>query len=373
MPLITYISLALALTSAVIVLIIQVPRLLRVIRKANCENAQDYDFQALPGVSVIVYSHNNNVGLERLIPQLMAQKYPEGRFEVVVINDGANPATESLLLLLESSYPDRLRHTFTPADTRGLSSKNLALMLGIKSARNPVILHTTADVSIESENWAATVAAQFSRNNETEIVIGCGILTEGKLFRRRMHLIDTVNYLASAIAGKPWRGDGCCLAYTRKLFFDNKGFSSLLNLRNGGGDDDAYISAVANAENTAVCVARDGIVEISPDDVVSYWKNNARRRKWAWRQCRNSARRLQGGVSILTWLSLLSAIFAAITWNGDIVILSASIGSQLLMWIVLMCLWRRVSILLKAPKFLFSVPWVMLLRPLRTIYHFRFG
>lgn len=373
-PIIFDILLATALLSAVLVLTVQVPRLIAVIKKSRIDNAasKEIDYVSLPGISVIVYTHNSVSGLERLIPQLMRQDYPHDRYEVVVVNDGANPATESLLLLFEAQWPDLLRHTFTPADTRGISSKNLALMLGIKSAHFPVVLHTTSDVSIESDKWAACMAAPFANDRNTQIVIGSAVLNNGKNIRRRIHLMETAGYLASAIRHRPWRGDGANLAYTRQLFFDNKGFSSILNLRHGGGDDDAYISMVANSENTAVSIAHDAIVALMPDNHVIYWRNATRRRRWAWKQCKSRARRLQAFTSILLWVSLLSTLAAGAIGIPDPFKIIAPICVQLVLWTALALLWRKVSVALGDRPCSFSVPWILLLRPLRTIYHFRF-
>lgn len=373
-PIFFDILLATALLSAVIVLLIEVPRLFAVIKKSNSDNAasQNIDYESLPGITVVVYTHNSVSGLERLIPQLMSQDYPRDRYEVVVVNDGANPATESLLLLLEAHWPQLLRHTFTPADTRGMSSKNLALMLGIKSARFPVVLHTTSDVSIESDKWAACMAAPFAKKQDTQIVIGGAVLESGKKLRRRIHLMETAGFLASAIRHKSWRGDGANLAYTRQLFFDNKGFSSILNLRHGGGDDDAYISEVSNSVNTEVCIARESIVALQPDDHVIYWRNAMRRRRWALKQCKPGARRIQAFTSTLLWLSLLTSLSAMAFAVETPLKIIAPLCVQLVLWTSLSVFWRKIAVVLGAKPCLFSVPWILLLRPLRTIYNLRF-
>ncbi|MCM1021360.1 MAG: glycosyltransferase [Muribaculum sp.] len=369
------ILLAIAVISAVAALAIQVPRLYAILKQSQHDNSSSsaINYDSLPGVSVIVYTHNSTAGLERQIPQLMSQKYPDNKFEVIVVNDGANPTTESLLLMFESEWSNRLRHTFTPADTRGISSKNLALMLGIKSAQFPIILHTNSDTSINSDYWAANMVRPFADNPEVQVVLGCGVLAAGKTMRQRIYLMDTVNYLASAINGRPWRGDGSNLAYSRRLFFDNKGFSSLLNLRYGGGDDDAFISLVANAKNCSVSINRDAIVTIQPDDPVSHWRNMSRRRRWAARQCRNTARVMQAITSALLWVSLLTSLLSIPFMLQQPTMILAPVCVQLLLWTALSVLWRKVSIALGAPKFSFSVCPVMLLRPLRTIYHLIFG
>ncbi len=365
-----------AFASAIVVLTIQLPRLLRVIKKTKKDNliaAENVGCDNLPGISVVVYTHNSTSGLEKIIPQLMSQKYPEDKYEVIVVNDGANQSTESLLLLMESKWTGRLRHTFTPSGTRGISSKNLSLMLGVKSARFPVVLHTTSDVIIPTENWVFNMALPFCKNPNIQIVIGAAILSKGKRSRRRMYFMDTVNYLASALSGKPWRGDGSNLAYTRNIFFENNGFCSLHNLRHGGGDDDAYISQIATAGNTAVCLAKDSIVRISPEDAGAYWLNMLRRRAWAKKQCRPYARRLQIWSSGMLWLSLLASVIAVADNYKDWTIIVLVSALQLVLWITLMLFWGKVSKVMTMDRLMLKVPGALLSQLIRTIYHFRVG
>ncbi|MDE6360989.1 MAG: hypothetical protein K2L39_07180 [Muribaculaceae bacterium] len=43
----------------------------------------------LPGVSVIIYARDNASELRENLPEILAQEYPEGKMEVIVVNDGS--------------------------------------------------------------------------------------------------------------------------------------------------------------------------------------------------------------------------------------------------------------------------------------------
>jgi len=60
------------------------------------------------GVSVIICAKNEEENLERFLPRILEQDYPE--FEVVVVNDCSTDDTELLLARLSTSY-EHLRFT----------------------------------------------------------------------------------------------------------------------------------------------------------------------------------------------------------------------------------------------------------------------
>jgi hypothetical protein len=106
----------------------------------------------------------------------------------------------------------------------------------------------------------------FAPDSPVEVVIGYAAPAPyadqhcGKRTRSFDFIADAVDWLAPAIAHHPWRGIEYNLAYRRDLFFRNKGFSRHLNLRDG--DDDIFISEIANGQNTAVELSDESVVEI---------------------------------------------------------------------------------------------------------------
>ena len=133
-----WLALALACASLILALVTIAVYRRRLISVPRCVKRQSDaglpDRITYPSVSVIVYSFNNAKGLEELIPQLRRQNYP-GKFDIIVVNDGKDDATEGLLNRMSTEDVPRLYHTFTPRDTRNLSRKKLALTLGLRPGR----------------------------------------------------------------------------------------------------------------------------------------------------------------------------------------------------------------------------------------------
>ena len=65
-------------------------------------------------------------------------------------------------------------------------------------------------------------------------------------------------------------GLGRNMAYKKALFFEQKGFSSILNIE--GGEDDLFINRVGRKKKTGVVLSPAGITESGIVDSFSTWK-----------------------------------------------------------------------------------------------------
>ncbi|MFA5649971.1 MAG: glycosyl transferase family 2, partial [Proteiniphilum sp.] len=89
-------------------------------------------------------------------------------------------------------------------------------------------------------------------------------------FIRFDNLVHHLKFLSMAIAGKPFMGIGRNMAYKKTIFFDSKGFSSILNI--DGGEDDLFLNRVARKEKTGVVLSIDGMAETDIVDSFSTWR-----------------------------------------------------------------------------------------------------
>jgi len=80
---------------------------------------------------------------------------------------------------------------------------------------------------------------------------------------------SALQYLSYALAGTPYMGVGRNLSYTKKLFFQNKGFSALGRVP--GGDDDLFVNMVATAENTNVVIDPEAFTLSEPKKTWREW------------------------------------------------------------------------------------------------------
>jgi len=221
-----------------------------------------------PPVSVIICAKDEADNLRSFLPFILQQEYPD--FEVIVINDGSTDETESLLNNLSVEYMN-LRTTFVPVGARNLSTKKLGLTLGIKAAKNELLLFTDADCMPEDNQWIARMARNFTP--ETDFILGYGAYLNKKGFVNRLITYDTLfialQYMGMAISGKPYMGVGRNLAYRKETFFAQKGFASTLNLISG--DDDLLVNKASNSKNTKVEIAPDSITWSEPNKTFSGW------------------------------------------------------------------------------------------------------
>lgn len=60
------------------------------------------------------------------------------------------------------------------------------------------------------------------------------------------------------------------MAYRKRLFYENKGFSSILNIEYG--EDNLFINKIANKNNTAIVISPESMVETDIIDRLSTWR-----------------------------------------------------------------------------------------------------
>jgi glycosyltransferase involved in cell wall biosynthesis len=365
-------SLSLACAALIIALVVWIVYCRRILMVAGEVRRQDDETpdaaDKMPPVSVVIYSYNNPDGLLTLLDQILAQDY-SGTFEVIVVHDGEYTIS---VADDESHRGRRVYHTFIPNDTRNLSRKKLALTLGIKAAQNDIMLLVTSDTRINSTNWLCRMAAPLA-NSSTDLVIGYAAPDDaadrhiGRRNRSHDRLMDSTFYLASAMAGKTYRGDGDNIAYRRSVFFDHKGFSNTLNLHYG--DDDLFVSEISNSYNTAVVVATDAQVTSSPTEPMLSYHYKKLRYDFTSRYTGRGQHIFYGFLSLMLWVWLFLVAAAVALAPLDIPTLAVAGASLLALWIPLIVSWYKVSKALSTRRFMLSVPYFMLWRPLRNVVY----
>jgi cellulose synthase/poly-beta-1,6-N-acetylglucosamine synthase-like glycosyltransferase len=222
-----------------------------------------------PKVSVIVCARNEQQNLQDYLHTLLTQDYP--CYEVIVVNDGSEDDTQ-IILERYALQCKQLYTTFVPRDARVLSSKKLALTIGVKAANYDYLLLTDADCRPHSRRWIREMMSGFV-NEQTEVVLGYGAYFEKKTLLNSLICYDTLfiglQYMGMANAGYPYMGVGRNLAYKRDTFFKNSGFRGMLG--EIAGDDDLFVNKVANKANTAVVCSPDSITWSAPKTTWKEW------------------------------------------------------------------------------------------------------
>lgn len=228
----------------------------------------------LPPVSVIICAKNAGTFLQKFLPSILEQDYPE--FEVIVVNDCSSDDTETELAILKNKYK-HLKTTSLFEEKKFKHGKKLALTVGIKAAQYETLVLTDADCYAVSDQWLRNMVTGFSETKT--IVLGYGPYESQDTFLNKIIRYDSLfiamNYLSFAMAGIPYMGVGRNLAYRKKVFWDNKGFESHYYLTSG--DDDLFINEVANSKNTYVELNKNSFMYSLPKTTFKEWFYQKRR------------------------------------------------------------------------------------------------
>lgn len=214
------------------------------------------------GVTVIVAAHNEKENLKKLIPILCEQNYPN--YDVMIINDRSNDGTKGLLEEMMSKYP-KLRTVTIQYTPDHVTAKKYALTLGIKVAKNDVLLLTDADCLPQSDKWISRMTAPIRVDRKT-FALGFSQYSQGKGILNSWIQFETLwtglQYISFALWKSPFMGVGRNLSYRKSFFMEKKAFKGLWHIE--CGDDDLFVNQYASGNNTAVVVDPESITISTP-------------------------------------------------------------------------------------------------------------
>ena len=205
-----------------------------------------------PGVSVLVYSHNQAEALARNLPVLLNQNYP--KYEVIVLDDNSRDNTQDVLTMMDQRS-DILMHTKIDEKTRAMSHRKLAVLLGTKSAHYDLILMTHAECMPASSDWIGGLVSHFA-NPGVEVVLGPVVYERRTGFLSRFCQFDLFQrlllMLGIALSMKAYAGWGQNLAFRKSTFYANRSQGFQRHLKMQPGEDDLFVADVARYGNVAV-------------------------------------------------------------------------------------------------------------------------
>lgn len=277
------------------------------------------DKQKFPPISVIICAKNEADNLRTKLPLFLEQDYPE--YELIVVNDGSDDETNEVLENLKLKYP-HLKISSIAKSSKFLRGKKLALTIGLKAAINEIVLLTDADCEPASKDWIKLILRNYEYGKS--IVIGVG------LYKKTQGLLNTIirfesafiamQYISLTRIGRPYMGVGRNLSYRKELFFNNNGFASHLKLESG--DDDLFISDVANSDNCIAETNPNSFTYSEPEKNWSDWINQKKRHLSTAGMYKKSTRRILVAEYLSRMILTPVFIYLLFVWEDKILISS---------------------------------------------------
>lgn len=260
-------------------------------------------------LSLIIAAHNEKANLEKLIPALFEQDYPN--FELLVVDDRSRDETDDWLKAAKQQYP-ALKSVRIEQTPEHFTAKKYALTMGIKHAKNDLLVFTDADCLPASPAWLKGMAQPFQQEG-VKINLGFSQYREEKgllnSFIRFETLLTGLLYLGAALARRPYMGVGRNLAYRKSFFLEKKGF--LKHRMVNGGDDDLFVNHNGTGKNTRVSIGNEVLVYSTPKRGVREWYRQKLRHMLSGKRYRKRTKWRLGvftAVHLLFWITFVTLL-----------------------------------------------------------------
>lgn len=371
MTIITYIFLSILILSLIIQLgfyFIPYTAILRRTRKIKKGDVLHTVEQ--PPVSVIICARNEGDNLNRFLPLVLEQDYEN--YEVIVVNDGSCDDTEDIIKDLQKIYHN-LYITNIPQETRIISHKKLAITVGVKAAKNEILLFTDADCRPLTPNWITSIVRNF--DNQTEFVLGHGNYYREHGFISKMVSYDTLTiamqYMGFALLGYPYMGVGRNMAYRKSTFFNHKGFAGFLHV--ASGDDDLLINAFGKKHNTRIEPSLEAETLSLPKTTFRDWYYQKLRHLSTVDVYQSGSKMWIGLEPLSRGIFYLTTLLLAIISYNNPIVLSIAIGSFLLRFLIQFIIINLTAKTYKDKGFGLSIILFDILLPLVNLYILTIG
>jgi len=285
-------------------------------------------------VSVVLCARDEASNLAKHLPGILVQNYHTS-FETLVVNDNSEDDSKYILDDLQKVFRS-LRIIALTQEAKLIEGKKFPLSMGIREAKNEILLLTDADCVPASEFWIEKM--QNAYQEDTEIVLGYSPYFKRKGFLNKLIRFETfhtaLQYLSYALAGLPYMGVGRNLSYKRSLFMKNKGFSSINQIP--GGDDDLFINKVATKKNTAIAIDPDTFTQSVPKRKWGEWWHQKNRHYSTSKYYKPVHKFLLGLYSFSHFFTYVGVILCAIFYSWQIALII--FGSRFLVQAILLYL-----------------------------------
>lgn len=318
--------------------------------------------ESKPPISVIICARNEENNLREFLPKVLEQNYPS--FEVIVVNDASIDNSELVLNAFSEQYSN-LYVTTIPKNINIISRKKLAVTIGIKAAKNDILLFTDADCYPESNEWISQMVENMGQN--TEFVVGYGDYIANKSFISRLISYDTLFVamlsLGFAFRGKPYMAVGRNFMYRKSTFYRHKGFAGHLHIVSG--DDDLMINKAGTSTNTAISTKANSKTMSVPETTISKWIEQKRRHLTASSLYTKRSKRIIGIEVLSRGLFYLCFLLCVVSLNLYLVLFAASLF--VVRYATQLIIINKTAKQLKSRKHFFSVLLFDMLLPVISL------
>lgn len=275
------------------------------------------DYIPVTQISVIIPARNEQFSIGNCIESVLAQKYPEELFEIIVVDDHSEDATAAVV----NEYAAKNVRCISLAEYIGENNtlnsyKKAALAAGIAQAKGELIVTTDADC-VAPNSWLLHIAANYEQRSPVMIV--APVMYSFK--HRLLHIFQVIDFMsmqgitaAAHALGLGNMSNGANLAFSKAAYQEVGGYDGISQL--ASGDDYLLMMKMAKQFPGRIAYLRsvNAVVSTPPQpDIRSFLQQRIR---WASKSGKYNDMRLTL-ILMLVYLYNLSFLILFIAGIGD--------------------------------------------------------
>ncbi len=309
-------------------------------------------------VSVIIPVRNEESNILSLLSDLSKQGYPKSKYEVIVIDDGSEDFTVSLVHEYLETTDIKLRVLNSADYQSNAAPKKKAIEYGISSSKGDLVLTIDGDCRC-GEHWISTMAGMLEVSDCKMVCGPVGFDSKGTLFEKMQQIEFSAVMGAGGVclaSGFPTMANGANLCYEKKAFYEVGGFNGFEKI--ASGDDEFLLHKIYERYPGKVLFAcrEEALVVTYPKDSVQEFLEQ--RKRWAgkWKMHKNKRNQyLALFIFLVNFLFLVSGAYSLI--DGRVLLVFA--GFAIVKFATELLFLKQVSRLLKHQFNLleFAITW----------------
>jgi glycosyltransferase involved in cell wall biosynthesis len=196
----------------------------------------------LTSVSVIVVARNEEKNIGECISSILNQTYPEGAFEIIVVDDHSTDTTMDIVLSFEKNNIKIIQLADYSGGTQLNSYKKLGIKKAIDVATGHLIVTTDADCTVPT-TWLETLTAFYTQTNSVFMaapVVYVNPSPADPLSKKIFKIFQSLDFMTlqgitGASINKRFHNmcNGANLAYVKTVFEQVNGFEGIDNIASG--------------------------------------------------------------------------------------------------------------------------------------------
>ncbi|MES2646824.1 MAG: glycosyltransferase [Bacteroidota bacterium] len=231
-------------------------------------------------VTVVIPARNEFANIANCIQSILDQSYPAALLEILVMDDASEDDTAIIATKMAAAYPQVKVHTLV-LNAQEKSYKKRAVEKGIQLATGDLIVATDADCTHE-KRWIESLVRSFEKDGNVFIAAPVIYTTEPSV----LSIFQTLDFLSlQGITGASVHRrfhtmcNGANIAYSRKAFYEVKGFEGIDALPTG--DDMLLMHKIYKAHPSKITWLKNKHTLVQTDAAPTWKAFFQQRIRWA--------------------------------------------------------------------------------------------